>query len=243
MKVTEKQVLAAVVKETYTVLPDGRTTICQITMPNGFTVGGHSACVDAKEYNEELGNKYAKEEALKKVWGYLGYDLATKMMGTPVGSVPKVRGGMAGHARVQTYVGTKVLHATPMGRGEYDRLRGWTVPENENPHDAGYMVEYTDGGAPNVPGYEGYISWSPKDVFEGTYKPVVVVQESFKDRLKKEEVELFDKLMKLRSFITTQAFSALPSLDQSDLREQEHCMANYHWVLTRRLKRLNNESL
>ena len=68
------------------------------------------------------------------------------------------------------YTGTKFLYATPMDRLQYNNYRGWQVPSNEDPTDEGYLVEYTDGGKPNDPRHKGYISWSPKDVFEGTYK-------------------------------------------------------------------------
>lgn len=70
------------------------------------------------------------------------------------------------------YVGTKYLNAWPMTRGEYNQYRGWAMPEAENPDDAGYLVEYEKGGKPNHPEHVNYISWSPQDVFEGTYKPV-----------------------------------------------------------------------
>lgn len=78
-KVTIQDVAAAIVDETYTVLPDGRTTICQLTMRNGFTVDGKSACVDKNEFNAELGNKYARAQAVEKVWMFLGYDLQNKL--------------------------------------------------------------------------------------------------------------------------------------------------------------------
>lgn len=78
-KVTIEDVAAAIVDETYTVLPDGRTTICQLTMRNGFTVDGKSACVDKAEFNTELGNKYARAQAVEKVWMFLGYDLQNKL--------------------------------------------------------------------------------------------------------------------------------------------------------------------
>lgn len=71
---------------------------------------------------------------------------------------------------MQLYIGTKRVKATPMNRLEYNTLRGLVVPANENPADDGYLVEYTDGGAPNMPGYAGYISWSPKEQFENAYK-------------------------------------------------------------------------
>lgn len=73
-------------------------------------------------------------------------------------------------ATMQPYVGTKLINACPMTRGDYNALRGWTIPEDENPADDGYLVEYMDGGAPNHPAYSGYISWSPKGVFERAYQ-------------------------------------------------------------------------
>lgn len=58
------------------------------------------------------------------------------------------------------YIGTKQMHAYPMTRGEYNNFRGWPAPEGEDQTVPGYLVRYEDG----------YISWSPKDVFEGTYR-------------------------------------------------------------------------
>jgi len=72
---------------------------------------------------------------------------------------------------MQSYVGTKTLKAKPMTRGEYNAYRGWKTPHDEDPAEAGYLVEYTDGGKPNHHDHAGYISWSPKDVFEYTYRP------------------------------------------------------------------------
>lgn len=57
------------------------------------------------------------------------------------------------------YFGAKAIKAEPMNLGDYNKLRGWTIPENENPAKEGYLVEYPDG----------YISWSPKEVFEDAY--------------------------------------------------------------------------
>ena len=82
-KVTIEQVEAAIVRETYTLLPNGRTTVCQLTLidlgDSGFTVEGQSACVSRAAYNEELGNKYARERAVEKVWMVLGYGLALEL--------------------------------------------------------------------------------------------------------------------------------------------------------------------
>lgn len=71
---------------------------------------------------------------------------------------------------MNTYIGTKIIQAKPMNRREYNDLRGWVVPADENPADEGYLVEYLDGGKANVAGFSGYISWSPKEVFENAYR-------------------------------------------------------------------------
>lgn len=72
----------------------------------------------------------------------------------------------------QRYVGTKYLRAWPMTRGEYNAYRGWTMPEEEDPDEKGYLVEYEKESKPNHDAHAGYISWSPQDVFENTYEEV-----------------------------------------------------------------------
>ncbi len=47
-----------------------------------------------------------------------------------------------------------------MTLGAYNLKRGWQIPENENPEREGFFIEYPDG----------YISWSPKEVFEEAYR-------------------------------------------------------------------------
>ena len=61
---------------------------------------------------------------------------------------------------MKTYIGTKIIEARPMTRGEYNLFRGWTIPAGENPVDAGYLVRYPDG----------YVSWSPALQFEEAYR-------------------------------------------------------------------------
>jgi hypothetical protein len=72
---------------------------------------------------------------------------------------------------MKQYIGTKIINAKPMTKQEYSDFRGWTVPADEDGADEGFLVEYVDGGKANTPEYAGYVSWSPKDVFERAYKP------------------------------------------------------------------------
>lgn len=71
---------------------------------------------------------------------------------------------------MKQYLGVKLINAKPMTRGEYNTYRNWTFPEDENGDDEGYLVEYLDGGKANTPDHNGYVSWSPKDVFNRAYK-------------------------------------------------------------------------
>lgn len=79
-KVTIKDVEDAIIKETYTLLPNGRTTVCQLTLidngDSGFTVEGQSACVSLANYDQGLGEKMARERALDQVWQLLGFQVA-----------------------------------------------------------------------------------------------------------------------------------------------------------------------
>ena len=61
---------------------------------------------------------------------------------------------------MKKYIGTKMIEAKPMNRGDYNKYRGWKIPADENPTDEGYLVKYSDG----------YESWSPKKQFEEAYR-------------------------------------------------------------------------
>lgn len=75
----------------------------------------------------------------------------------------------------QEYYGTKRIAAKSMTRLEYNQFRKWELPKDENGADDGYLVEYLDGGKPNVEGYTGYVSWSPKEQFDAAYQPTTAM--------------------------------------------------------------------
>ena len=39
------------------------------------------------------------------------------------------------------YRGVKHVYAAPMMLGEYNKYRGWDIPEKEDPNKPGYLVE------------------------------------------------------------------------------------------------------
>jgi hypothetical protein len=71
-----------------------------------------------------------------------------------------------------TFIGTKLVKAIPMTRQAYADYRGWTLPADEAhlAEEDGCLVEYLDGGRANDPRHDGYISWSPADVFIASYR-------------------------------------------------------------------------
>jgi hypothetical protein len=70
---------------------------------------------------------------------------------------------------MDSYIGLKRIKGLFMNRGDYNLYRGWNMPNDENGSDEGYLVEY-EGSESNHNNHKGYISWSPKKVFEDSYR-------------------------------------------------------------------------
>lgn len=54
---------------------NGKTTICILTLINGFEVVGTSSVVDSTQFDEKIGNKIAYDNAINKIWELEGYRL------------------------------------------------------------------------------------------------------------------------------------------------------------------------
>ena len=52
---------------------DECTCVVKATLVSGFTILEHSSCVDAKNYNHEIGINICKERIKNKVWNHLGF--------------------------------------------------------------------------------------------------------------------------------------------------------------------------
>jgi len=48
-------------------------TFCVIVLENGFTVTGESACASPENFDAEIGQKIARENAANKIWQLEGY--------------------------------------------------------------------------------------------------------------------------------------------------------------------------
>lgn len=51
-------------------------TVCNITVDNGYSVRGESACVDPANYDQAIGEKIAFDNAFRKLWPLFGFLLA-----------------------------------------------------------------------------------------------------------------------------------------------------------------------
>jgi len=54
-------------------------TFCVLTLRNGFTVTGESACASPENFDPEIGKRIARENAVQKVWPLMGYALKEQL--------------------------------------------------------------------------------------------------------------------------------------------------------------------
>ena len=134
------------------------------------------------------------------------------------------------------FIGTKVVLALAMTRLAYNVYRGWELPADENGDDDGYLVEYTDGGAPNHPDHAGFISWCPKAQFESQNLAIGDIGHLLphQQRVIAELEQLDDRIQKLELFLHTELFAGLPEDEQQLLKMQADAMVLYLGILNTR---------
>ena len=54
-------------------------TFCVLTLRNGFTVTGESACASPENFDVQIGRAIARENAVQKIWPLLGYEMKTTL--------------------------------------------------------------------------------------------------------------------------------------------------------------------
>lgn len=130
-----------------------------------------------------------------------------------------------------TYTGTKTVKAVETTKKEYNDYRGWDVPEGEDPDEVIYLVEYEADPESklNHQDHKGYITMSPKHVFDKAYKS----SGTYLERLIGETEDLKEKMEKLSFAIDNKK---VPE-DQIDiLTLQFSAMTSYYMILMQRLK-------
>lgn len=74
-RVTKEFIESKIKDWTFTMF-DPTVTICNIVLKNGYSVRGESACVNLENYDKEIGNRLAYDDAFKKLWPLFGFMLA-----------------------------------------------------------------------------------------------------------------------------------------------------------------------
>ena len=78
-RVTPERLEEVIVSEQYHVFPNTTFTACLLTLANGYTVLGESACASPENFNADLGRKIARDNAKNKIWALEGYLLRQKL--------------------------------------------------------------------------------------------------------------------------------------------------------------------
>lgn len=78
-RLTPQLIDESIVDEAYYVFPGTTTTICRLTLKNGYSTIGESAAVSLANFDEEIGRKVARENARDKIWVLEGYLLRQKL--------------------------------------------------------------------------------------------------------------------------------------------------------------------
>lgn len=78
-RVTDQRIESVIAKEQYYVFPGTTLTVCALTLVNGYTLTGESACVSMDNFDAALGRAYARERAVQKIWELEGYALRERL--------------------------------------------------------------------------------------------------------------------------------------------------------------------
>lgn len=78
-RVTPARIEEVIAAEYFHVPPGTTLTLCVLTLTNGFTVTGESACASPENFNAELGERIARDNAKNKIWALEGYALRNSL--------------------------------------------------------------------------------------------------------------------------------------------------------------------
>lgn len=78
-RLTPDLIDATIKDKTFHVFTETCLTVCCLTLQNGFTVTGESACASPENFNSEIGEKIAFENARNKIWALEGYLLKQRL--------------------------------------------------------------------------------------------------------------------------------------------------------------------
>lgn len=84
-RVTPARIDEVIASEAFYVFPGTTLTICALTLRNGFIVTGESAAASPANFDAEIGQKIARDNARGKVWALEGYLLRQQISDVEMG--------------------------------------------------------------------------------------------------------------------------------------------------------------
>jgi hypothetical protein len=78
-RLTPQLINDAIIRNQFYVFEESCLTVCCLTLLNGFTVTGESACASPENFDEQIGRDIALNNARDKVWALEGYLLKEKL--------------------------------------------------------------------------------------------------------------------------------------------------------------------
>jgi len=78
-RITPDMLDAEITAEQFHVFAGSCLTVCCLTLKNGFTVTGESACASPENFNAEIGRKIARTNARDKIWPLLDFRLRDQL--------------------------------------------------------------------------------------------------------------------------------------------------------------------
>lgn len=84
-RVTPDRINEVIASEAFYVFPGTTLTICALTLVNGFIVTGESAAASAANFDPEIGQKIARDNARGKIWALEGYLLRDQLAAEDAG--------------------------------------------------------------------------------------------------------------------------------------------------------------
>ena len=78
-RLTPDLIDSKIIDEDYHVFEKTYLTVCCLTLENGYTVTGESACASPENFDREIGQKVSRDKARNKIWELEGYLLREKL--------------------------------------------------------------------------------------------------------------------------------------------------------------------
>lgn len=78
-RLTPTHISEQVVSEAFYVFPETTLTVCCLTLKNGFNVIGESAAASPQNFDKQIGERIARDNARQKIWALEGYLLRSKL--------------------------------------------------------------------------------------------------------------------------------------------------------------------